>query len=101
MPKRGCGLALALGANGRLALARDDLQRDVETALLVPCEPHVAHPSRPERPQRPVPSKDELLREGCRGHPPLLLHAEENSSPRRTDVGDPATYGPARRRHPV
>ena len=35
----------------------------------------MTHPSRAERPERPVPSKDELLREGSRGHPPLLLRA--------------------------
>ena len=87
MAQRGRGLRLALGAHGRLALARDHLQRDVEAALLVAREPDVAHPSRAERPQRSVPSKDELLREGSRGHPPLLLRPEENSFPRRTDVG--------------
>ena len=94
-------LRLALGARGRLALARDHLQRDVEAAPLVAREPDVAHPSRAQRPQRPVPSEDQLLREGGRGHPPLLLRAEENSFARRTDAVDSATYGPARRRHPV
>ena len=84
MAQRGGGLRLALGAHGRLALARDHLQRDVEAALFVAREPDVTHPSGAKRPQGSVPSKDELLREGSRRHPPLLLRAEENSFPRRT-----------------
>ena len=35
MPQLRGGLRLALGARGRLALARDDLQRDVEACPLV------------------------------------------------------------------
>ena len=66
MPQRGGGRRLALGARGRLALARDDLQRDVEAALLVAREPDVTHPARAQRPERSVPSEDELLREGSR-----------------------------------
>jgi hypothetical protein len=86
MPQRGRGLGLALGAHRRLALARDHLQRDVEAALLVARKPDVTHASGAKRPQRSVPSKDELLREGSRRHPPLLLRAQEKSFPRRRIV---------------
>ena len=85
--QRGGGLRLALGAHGRLALARDHLQRDVEAALFVAREPDVTHPARAQRPERSVTSEDELLREGSRRHPPLLLRAEEKSFARRTRRG--------------
>src|SRR6266550_9288797 len=53
-------LGLALGPHGRLALARDDLQRDVEARPLVAGEPHRARAAAAERPQGPVAVEDEL-----------------------------------------
>ena len=53
-------LRLALGPHGRLALARDDLQRDVEARPLVAGEPHRARAAAAERPQGPVAVEDEL-----------------------------------------
>ena len=52
MAQRGGGPRLALGALGRLALAGDHLERDVEAALLVPGKPDLAHPARAERAQQ-------------------------------------------------
>ena len=46
-PPRGEGLAL--GTSGRFALARDDLERDVEPVPLVEGEPDRARPTRAER----------------------------------------------------
>ena len=67
-PQTGGSGCLPLGARGLLALAPDDLERDLEAVLLVASEPHVAHPARPERPQRPVPAEDQLLRGGSGSH---------------------------------
>ena len=53
-------LGLALRAVGGLALARDDLQRHVETRLLVAREPDRAGAAAAERPQRAVAVEDEL-----------------------------------------
>ena len=61
-------LRLAFGARGGLSLTGDHLQRDVETGLLVPRQPDVAHPTRAERAQRPVAAEDQLLGEHGRGH---------------------------------
>ena len=54
------GGRLALGSRRRLALAGDDLQRDVEAGLLVAGEPDGARPAAPERPNRPVATEDGL-----------------------------------------
>ena len=51
-PRR--GLRLSFGAGGRLALARDDLERDVEAVLLVFRQPDRARAAAPEGPQGPV-----------------------------------------------
>ncbi len=62
---------LALGARGGLALARDDLQRDVQAVLLVECEPDRAGAAAAERAHRPVAPENELLGGGNdrdRGH---------------------------------
>ncbi len=53
-------LGLALGPHGRLALPRDDLQRDVEARPLVAGEPDRARAAAAERPQGPVAVEDEL-----------------------------------------
>ena len=59
---------LPLGAGGRLALAGDDLEGDIETRPLVAGEPHRARPSAPERTKRPVATEDGLaFRKGERG----------------------------------
>ena len=55
------GERLALGACGGLALARDDLQRDVEAVLLVEREPDRARAAGSERSHGPVAPEDELL----------------------------------------
>ena len=55
-------LRLALGPVRRLALARDDLQGDVETGLLVAREPDRAGGSGAERAKRAVPVENELPR---------------------------------------
>ena len=49
---------LALGARTGLPLARDDLERDVEAAAFVACEPDRAGASAPEWPDRPVATED-------------------------------------------
>ena len=56
------GLRLALGPVRGLALARDDLERDVETGLLVAREPDRAGRSGAERAKRAVPVENELPR---------------------------------------
>ena len=53
---------LALRARGRLALARDDLERHVEAVLLVAREPDRARAAAAERAQGPVALGDELAR---------------------------------------
>ena len=68
MAQRGCGARLALGPLGDAALADDHLQRDVETVALVAREPDMTHPTGAQRPQRPVPSEDQLVCDGGRGH---------------------------------
>ena len=55
------GEGFALRARRSLALARDDLQRDVEAVLLVQCEPDGARAARSERPHGPIAAEDELL----------------------------------------
>jgi len=65
-PCRGGGLAL--GAGGGLALAGDDLQRDVEARLLVAREPDRPVAAAPERAERAVAPEDERgALEGGRG----------------------------------
>ena len=67
MPEAACGERLAFGASGRLALAGHDLQRDVESGLLVAREPHGAVAAAPERPDGSVAVEDELRgRKGVR-----------------------------------
>ena len=51
---------LALRAGGCLALARDDLESDIEAVLLVADEPDRAGTAAAERPERAVPAEDEL-----------------------------------------
>ena len=85
VPKRGCRARLALGPVAGLSLASDDLQCDIEPALLVAGEPHLTHPAGAEGSQRPVPAEEEVVRERGRGHLPLLRCREENPcSDRRT-----------------
>ena len=50
MPQMRRGLGLALGPRRRLALARDDLERDVEARALVASEPDRARAAAAERP---------------------------------------------------
>src|SRR4029453_3945680 len=61
---------LALRAPPGLALARDDLQRDVEAVRLVARKPNGARAAAPQRPQGAVAAKDELTgrkgRDRCR-----------------------------------
>jgi hypothetical protein len=64
VPESGRGRCLTLCARGRLALAGDDLERDVEAAALVPREPDVTHSARTQGPQGPVAAQDELVRKG-------------------------------------
>src|SRR5205807_2589524 len=52
------GLRLTLGPRSRLALARDDLERDVESRLLVAREPDRAGASATQRAQGPVAVED-------------------------------------------
>ena len=62
------GLHLAGGARGALALARDDLERDLEPGALVAGEPDGAGPAPAERPEGPVAVEDEVgSRKGVRG----------------------------------
>jgi hypothetical protein len=68
MPQRRCGARLALGSVAGLALAGDDLQRDVEAALLVAREPHMAHPAGAEGAQRPVTAEEEVMLKRSRRH---------------------------------
>src|SRR5207244_9989624 len=70
--ERSGGSGLPLGAVARLALAGNDLQRDVQPAPLVTGEPDVAHASGAERPDRPVAAgkRDVLFRP--LGHVPGL-----------------------------
>ena len=79
---------LALGARAGLALARDDLERDVEAVALVACEPHRAGASAAERPDRPVATEDQLAGgEGAGRSLHLLLrfgHARSMSFTGRT-----------------
>ena len=60
MAQAGGRLGLALGARSRLALARDDLQGDVEPVRLVAREPDRARAAAPEHAQRPVAAEDEF-----------------------------------------
>ena len=55
----GGGSGLAFGAHGRLPLAGDDLERDVESRLLVACEPDRPRTAATERAQRAVSVEDE------------------------------------------
>ena len=72
-----CGERLALGARGRLALARDDLQRDVEAVPLVECEPDRAGAAAPERAHGSIAPENELLggRDGRDGRHRFTLFA--------------------------
>ena len=65
------GKGLTLGSRGRLSLARDDLQRDVEAVLLVEGEPDRTGASGSERSHGPIAPENELLGgwdERDRGH---------------------------------
>jgi len=64
VPKPRCGQGLPFGPCGSLALARDDLQRDVEPVSLVSGEPDRAGAAAPERPQRTVAPGNELVGRG-------------------------------------
>ena len=55
---------LAFGTSSRLALPRDDLERDVESVSLVEGEPDRARAAASERPHRAVSAEDELLGRG-------------------------------------
>ena len=59
MAQAGGRLGLALRARAGLALARDDLQGDLEPVRLVAREPDRARAAAPERAQRPVAAEDE------------------------------------------
>ena len=79
MPQLRGRLRLALGPHGRLALPRDDLQRDIESCPLVAGEPDRARAAAAERPQGPVAVEDELDAGERWGG---LSHA-------RAEIGDP------------
>ena len=71
VPETGGRERLALGPRSGFALARDDLQRDVEPRPLVAREPDRARAAAPERAQGPVAPGDELAggERNCRlGH---------------------------------
>ena len=85
MAERGGGAGLALGAVAALALAGDDLQGDVEAALLVAGEPDMAHSARAEGADRPVPAQEELVRKGRLGHAGFLRCRRCISSPAGKD----------------
>ena len=82
---------LFLFAYGRLAFARDHLERDVEARLLVAREPDVSHSPRAQRPHGSIAAEDQLLRRRCTRHLEALRGAH----------GRGAARGPAalRRRH--
>ena len=80
-------LGLALGTCGRLSLAPDHLQRDIEAGLLVTRQPDVAHPARAERTHRPVTAEDQLLCERGRPHA-LRLYVAPRGSPFRPNPYD-------------
>ena len=82
------GLGLALGARGRLALARDDLERHVEARSLVAGEPDEPMPPLPERPQRAVAAEDELAAESAgRGTRTALYFARQEKSCPDAELG--------------
>ena len=83
--ERGGGAGLALGPVAALALAGDDLQGDVEAALLVAGEPDMAHSARAEGADRPVPAQEELVRKGRLGHAAFLRCRRCISSPAGKD----------------
>ena len=60
MAKSGGGLGPSLGAGAGLALAGDDLQRDVEAVRLVAGKPDRTGATAAQRLQGPVPAEDEL-----------------------------------------
>ena len=103
VPQRGRRARLALGPVARLALARDDLQRDVEAAPLVAREPDLAHAAGAQRPQRPVPAEDEVAARAPRRTPlGSYFAARRISCSGRTIAGRfDRSHGPARRRHRV
>jgi hypothetical protein len=77
------GLHLAGGPCRALALARDDLQCDVEPGLLVAGEPDRAGAAPTERPERPVAVEDERAigkGEGSGGHRSQSLRRGRGSS---------------------
>ena len=79
-------LRLALRARSRLALARDDLERDLEAGPLVAGEPDRARAAAAERPERPVAVEDELpVRQGeCWRSTPLgILRRRPDGRPFR------------------
>ena len=61
MAEPGGGVDLALGARAGLALARNDLQRDVAAVVLVAGEPDRAAAAAAQGPERPVPAEDEVV----------------------------------------
>ena len=83
--ERGGCAGLTLGPVAALALAGDDLQGDVEAALLVAGEPDMAHPARAEGANRPVPAQEELVRKGRLGHAGFLRCRRCISSPAGKD----------------
>ena len=61
MAEPGRGVDLAFGARTGLALARDDLERDVAAGVLVAGEPDRAAAAAAEGPERPVAAEDEVV----------------------------------------
>ena len=61
------GDRLPLRARTRLALARDELERDVESGRLVSGEPDEARAAAAEGSERPVPVQDQVLARARRG----------------------------------
>ena len=61
MPEPGGGVDLTLGARAGLALARDDLQRDVAAFVLVAGQPDRAPAAAAQGPERPIPAEDEMV----------------------------------------
>ena len=74
---------LPLGTGSRLPLARDDLERDVESVPLVEREPHRPRAAGPERAHRPVATENEVLGggNGCDGRHRLTLLAVAAPTP--------------------
>ena len=101
VPQPACRDGLPLGAGGRLALPRDDLQRDVEAVPLVEREPHRARAPGSERAHGAIAPENELLggRDGRNGgqRPTLFAMARPTpwSSGRKSEISGRESRSPS------